>query len=219
MRRCTRRAAFSAAETAPRHNVPSGRARRSRASDNTRGCDACRGSARRLRGRTRGLAHARSSLLPSRSFLALLEWASPFEPGQHQYRPCQGTLRQNAVEKGDILLRLEKARDALVLGAMLLCNAGRPFEVAAEADLSRIRIALEQKRLLAGAGSGKAAGHENENDLPRCNPPQPTPRWWRPPLTSRRRRVDASYSEQEWRPLSAGRRRPAFAAKSCPRST
>src|SRR5215469_2477120 len=154
MRRGTRRAAFSAAEKVPRHNVPSDRGCRSRASDNTRGCDACRGSARRLRGRTRDPAPARSSFLPPRSFRALLKWASPVEPGQGQYHPREWALGENTAKKGDILLRLKKAGDALILRAMLLCNPSRTIEVAAEADLGRIGIALEQKRLLAGAGNG-----------------------------------------------------------------
>ena len=76
---------------------------------------------------------------------------------------------------------------------MLPCNPGRTFEVAAKADLRRIRIALKQERLFAGASNDEAAGDENENCSPRCHPPAPTP-------------------------FPANWRNPALAAKSRPRS-
>ena len=61
----------------------------------------------------------------------------------------------NAVEECDVLLRLEEARDPLVLRAMLPRNKGCPVDIARVAYLGGTRIALQQERLRRGTGGAQ----------------------------------------------------------------
>ena len=72
----------------------------------------------------------------------------------------------NAVEERDIFLRLEEARHALVLCAMVPGDNGRTVDVARIADLGRTRVALEKERLRPGAGGAQRAEEQRKKQQP-----------------------------------------------------
>jgi hypothetical protein len=73
--------------------------------------------------------------------------------------------RPNAVEERDVLLRLEEVRHPLVLRAVLPGNKGRALDVARIAYLGRTRVALEQERLLPGAGGAQRPEEQGKKEL------------------------------------------------------
>jgi hypothetical protein len=77
--------------------------------------------------------------------------------------------RPDAVEKGDVFLRLQKARDPLEPGAMLSCDEGRALDIAAIADLGRTCVALQQEWFWAGAGRTHATDQDKEQCPPSCH--------------------------------------------------
>ncbi len=72
----------------------------------------------------------------------------------------------NAVEERDTLLRLEEARHALVLCAMVPGDNGRAVDVTRIAYLGRTRVALEQERLRPGAGGAQRAEEQCKKEQP-----------------------------------------------------
>src|SRR5262249_126858 len=75
-------------------------------------------------------------------------------------------LRPNTIKERNILARLQKPGDALVLGAMLFRDGGGSLEVAAITDLGGVRVTLKQKRL----GSGATPTHEDRHEKQRFTP-------------------------------------------------
>lgn len=89
-------------------------------------------------------------------------------------RGRQTVSRQNAVKECDVLFGFQEPRQPLVTGAMLLRHEGGALGAAAEADLSRIRIAADQKRLWPGASSTQAgAGDDQQYYRPGCHAVRP----------------------------------------------
>jgi hypothetical protein len=74
--------------------------------------------------------------------------------------------RPNAVEERDTLLRLEEARHALVLCAMVPGDNGRAVDVARITDLGRIRVAPEKERFRPGAGGAQRAEEQRKKQQP-----------------------------------------------------
>jgi len=74
--------------------------------------------------------------------------------------------RPNAVEERDTLLRLEEARHALVLCAMVPGDNGRAVDVARITDLGRIRVAPEKERFRPGAGGAQRAEQQRKKQQP-----------------------------------------------------
>jgi hypothetical protein len=75
--------------------------------------------------------------------------------------------RPNTVEERDVLLRIEEARQPLVLCAMLPGDKGRALDLAGIADLGRIGVALEQERLRPRAGRNQRPEKQREKEQPR----------------------------------------------------
>ena len=75
--------------------------------------------------------------------------------------------RPNAVEERDVLLRLEEARHALVLCAMLPRDKGRALDLAGISDLGGIGVALEQEWLRPGAAGNQRPEKQCEKEQPR----------------------------------------------------
>jgi len=75
--------------------------------------------------------------------------------------------RPNAVEERDVLLRLEEARHALVLCAMLPRDKGRALDLAGISDLGGIGVALEQEWLRPGAAGNQRPEKQGEKKQPR----------------------------------------------------
>ena len=73
----------------------------------------------------------------------------------------------NAVEERDVLLRLEEARHALVLCAMLPRDKGRALDLAGISDLGGIGVALEQEWLRPGAAGNQRPEKQGEKKQPR----------------------------------------------------
>ena len=74
--------------------------------------------------------------------------------------------RPNAVEERDTLLRLEEARHALVLCAMVPGDNGGAVDVARITDLGRIRVAPEKERFRPGAGGAQRAEEQRKKQQP-----------------------------------------------------
>src|ERR1700730_1477834 len=81
---------------------------------------------------------------------------------------CRSSVsRPNAVEERDVLLRLEEARHALVLCAMLPRDKGRTLDLAGISDLGGIGVALEQEWLRPGAAGNQRPEKQGEKKQPR----------------------------------------------------
>ena len=70
--------------------------------------------------------------------------------------------RPNAVKEREVLLRLEEARHALVLCAMVPGDNGRAVDIARITDLGRIRVALEKEGFRPGAGGAQRAEEQRK---------------------------------------------------------